>query len=392
MSQLEVAINTPILRYRGYSKEMRPEIFQSASALYYLILEGRKNGFDARIKTRVTQHLRNVIVGGREPCLDCQHYWHYPILAASITLAKQTSEIWNEFSDDEIERFDTIMEALVYITNFIANDENHYKTGLKLRGDVNKKWNPNFKLSLVSPITFCSIYFGGSVVIDTMLTNFNYDNMIAKFEKYGFVNALEIWQTASLEYNGKMISGAKELLMNGGEAFIVDRSNVYKGGTGVGVKVPFSYENYMADDIGIINYLLEDCYSGGSVFSHTEDNGDGTYDAYIVDNTTSPMENQIGLMRELNTTDNDGVRSDAWYCMIDFNMVVAIISALKELGYWNESNYPYTYSLVKVGNADLIYKLEHGYVSYSLGRQHTVVENNIIGYPMMKEIWQKYFS
>lgn len=392
MSQLEVAMNTPILRYSGFKQEMRPEIFQSACALFYLIIEGRKNGFENRVKTRVTQHLRNVIVGGREPCMDCQHYWHYPILAASITLAKNTPEIWNEFAQEEVQKFDTLMECFVYITNFIANDNNEYRTGLKLRGDVYKHWNPNFKISLVSPIVFCSIYFGGSVILDNMLENFDYDRMIAKLEAFGFKNIIEIWSTPDFQHNGQIFAGAKSLMINGGQAYICDQGNVFKGGSGVGVKVPFFYRNYAADDISLVNYLLENCYDGGAVFSHTEDDGTGAYDAYIVDGSISPVEGQLGLMTEFNGTDKDGIRSDGLYCMIDFNMVIAIITALKELGIWSENTYPYTYSLVKVGNTDLIYKLEKGYMSYSLGTQRIIKENNTIGYPMMKEIWQEYFA
>lgn len=392
MSQLEIAMNTPLLRYSGYNQEARPEKFQSASALFYLMNHGRKNGFEPRVKTRVLQHIRNIITGGREPCMDCQHFWHYPLLSATLTLAKNTPEIWNEFTAGEVSAIDTLMECFVYIANFIANDKNEYRTGLSLRGDVYKGWNANFKISLVAPIVFGAIYFGGSAIIDRMLVNFDYDYMMTKFELYGFDNIKAVWSTPSFEHNGQTLAGARTLMVDGGQAYIREGGNVFKGGSGVGVREPFLYRNYTADDIGLVNFLLEDCYGGGAVFSHTEDNGDGTYDAYILDGTNSPMENQLGQMLEFNGNDKAGIRSDAWYCMIDFNMVVAIISALKELGYWDENNYPYTYSLVKVGNADLIYKLEHGYVSYSLGRQHTVIENNVIGYPMMKEIWQEYFA
>lgn len=392
MSQLELAMNTPLLRYSGYKYEARPEIFRSACALFYLLIEGRKNGFKSRVKTRALQHLRNVITGGREPCMDCQHYWHYPIVAAAITLAKNTTEIWDELSAEEIARLDILMECFVYITNFIANDKNGYKTGIALRGNVDKNWNPNFRISLIAPIFFSSVYFGGSDVIDGMLEKFDFDRVMSRLEQYGFKNIIEVWSTPDFEYNGQVLPGAKSLMTNGGQAYVRISGNVYKGGSGVGVKEPFLYRGYSADDIGLINVLVENCYSGGAVFSHTEDIGDGTYDAYILDESVSPVESLNGLMLEFNGKDKSGIRSDAWYCMIDFNMVAAILTAIKELGLWSESDYPTLASLIKVGNADLIYKLERGYVSYSNGRQYTVKENNIIGYPMMKDIWTTYFE
>lgn len=392
MSQLENALNIPILRYSGKQTEMRPNIFQSVSALFYLLINGRKNGFQNRVKTRVLQHLRNIIVGGREPCVDCQHYWHYPTLAASITLAKNTPEIWEQFSDEEIERFDTLMECFLYITNFIANDQNDYNTGISLRGDVSKRWNPNFKISLISPIIFCSIYFGGSVEVDNMLENFDYDTLLSKLTQFGFRNIIDVWTTPDFKHNGETFPGAKKLLTDGGQAYIKDNGNVFKGGNGVGVKVPFICQNYASDDMGLINYLLKDCYNGGAVFSHTEDDGTGEYDAYIIDGTVSPVEGQLGMFTEFNGKDMDGIRSDAFYCMIDFNMVIAILMTLKELRLWSESLYSHTYSLISVGNTDLVYKLEHGYMSHSLGIQRTIIENDIMGYPMMKEIWETYFK
>ena len=390
MSKLDNAINIPMLRFGGFKREGRPEVLQATSALYYLIHEGRKQGFTNRVKTRVVQHLRNIITSGREPCGDAQHFWHYPLLAASITLAKNTPEIWDQFSEEEIARFNTIMELFIYSTNFIANDSNEYRTGLALHGDVYKEWNPNFKISLVAPIVFASIYFGGAEMIDGMLLNYSHEALISKLKEFGFVNALEVWNTPSFEHNGVMLPGAKELTENGGPAYIRDGSNVFKGGTGSGIKIPFTYKGYRADDMGIVDFLVSDCYGGGPVFSHSEDNGDGTFDAYILDETTSIMEGRLGLMTEFNCGDKDGFRSDARYCQIDFIMMTAVLSALKELGLWRENNE--LYDLIKVGNTDLIFKLEHGYVSRSLGRQHTVIANNLIGYDFARDIWGRYFE
>ena len=390
MGMIDNALNIPMLRFNGFKYEARSDGFQSATALYYLIHEGRKKGFTNRVKTRAIQHLRNIITSGREPCMDAYHMWHYPMIASSITLAKNTPEIWDQFGEEDIARFDTIMECFVYLTNFIANDSNEYRTGLGRHGNVFKEWNANYKIALISPIVFASIYFGGADVIDKMLKEYSHEALITKLTKFGFNNILEVWNIAPLEHNGKILPGAKELTENGGAAYVCDHGNVFKGGTGMGIKIPFIFKGFRADDIGIIEYLISDCYGGGEVFSHTEDNGDGTYDAYIYDETTSPMEGMVGLMSEFKTTDGDGIRSDAWYCEINFIMMTAVLSALKELGAWSENNA--SYSAIVVGNTDLIYKLDHGYMSYSLGRQYLVRASNIYGYDFIKDIWERFFE
>jgi len=391
MSQLDTAMSTPLFISRGIKLEGIPETFQSASALYYLTHYGIMNGFTRRVKTRVLQHLRNMIAPGREPSCDCQHYWHYPLLAASVTLAKNTPELWDEFTEDEVARFDTLMEGFAYSSNFAVNDSNDYHTGFAFRGGTGKKFNPNFKLSLVAPIVFSTIYFGGADIMDAMLTDYSYDAFIEKLNRFGFKNMLDVWGRADFERGGQTFPGVKTLSENGGPAYIVKDGNVFRGGSGVGVKVPFLYRGYRADETAVIEFLLYDCYNGGPVFSHTDDNGDGTYDAYIADETASPMEGKLGMMLEFNSVDKSGIRSDAGYCKIDFVMVVAIVSALKRLGLWSESECA-QYPLMQVGNRDLMYKLEHGYVSYSLGRQHTVFADNRIGYDFMKEIWMTYFE
>ena len=65
--------------------------------------------------------------------------------------------------DTEKNKIDILMKCLTVITAFISNDENNYRTGVGLRGDVQKNWNPNIRVSLVSPIVFCADYFGGSI-------------------------------------------------------------------------------------------------------------------------------------------------------------------------------------------------------------------------------------
>lgn len=392
MSQLRIALETPITRFNGVREESQYRHTQSASALFYLIMYERKNGKVGPVHTRILQHLRNMIVGGREPCMDCNHYWAYPIIASSIALAKATPSVWEELLEDEIERLDILMEAFTIISNFIANDANKYFTGLALRGDVYKGWNPNYRISLVTPIVMASTYFGGADAVDKLLVEFDYDDFISRLETFGFKNMLDVWTTPDFEHVDEIRPGAKKLLTEGGIAYIRHDSNVFEGGRGVGAKVPFLYNGNRADDVAIVNTLIDYCYSGGPVFSHTEDNGDGTYDAYILDGSESPVEGVEGMMLEFNGNDRQGLRSDAWFCELDFSMLVSVVITLRELGIWNEANFSETYGKMYVGNTDLIYKLEHGYVSHSLGQQHTVFEDNIIGYPMMKELWETYLS
>ena len=389
---MEVAFNSPTIRYHGSKDEYKPEAMRSSSALMWLILYERQNPISSSVHTRILQHLRNVIVGGKEPCIDAQHYWSYPLLTSCICLAKHTPLIWCEFTDEEKEKFDLLMTGFAVISNYISNDKNHYRTGLNLKGNVYKHWNPNYKLSLVAPIIACAHYFGGDDELDDVLVNFDYDTFMQKCHSFGFKNIIDVWGRETTTYNGTVVPGAKEMLTTKGNAYIVERQNVFDGGKGYGALIPYVYAKHRATDYVVVEKLLTDCYSGGEVISRFGDNGDDTYDAYILHGVDSPVQGMDGMFKEFNGVDSLGVRSDAHYCELDFIMVVYLLATLKELGVWDETLDAELYKKVCVGNTDLIFKLEQGYQSCSNGKQHISKENNLYGYEFAKAYWLEKFD
>lgn len=393
---VDAAVTTPILEFNGYYEEQSPKRIQSAAAMMLLALDEAKNGVNTTRHNRLMLHYRNIIKGGKEPAMDCSHFWAYPIVASAIALAKNTPSIWDEFTNEEVERLDFLMTCFAVISNFIANDKNFYQTGLFLKGDVGKKWNPNYKLSLVGPMIACGAYFGDDDIIDNLLTSFSYDKAIEKMNAYGYVHMLQVWKREDIDYDGEIVPGVKNMLEKAGKAYITDKSmeftQIFGAGQGEGAKIPFLYQNYRATDIEILNYLLTDCYSGGRVFSAIDTNGDEVNEAEIVDHSVSPVEGQEGLMLEFNGRDKFGIRSDAFYCMIDFIMIVSLLGMLKQIGLYSEFGEFELYKKIYIGNTDLIYKLSKGYLSCSQGKQHITKENNSMGYNFMKAYWNEYFK
>lgn len=385
-----IAFNAPNVRFSGSDNEYKLDIMRSASALIYLMLEARQKELDSTIHTRIVQNLKNIIIGGKEPCIDAQHYWSYPLVTSCICLAKLTPLIWCEFTDEEKEKFDTLMTGFAVMSNYISNDKNHYKTGLNLKGDVYKHWNPNYKLSLVIPIIACGHYFGGNDELDDILINFDYDEFIAKCTKFGFKNILDLWTRETAIIDNIEVPGVKEMLLNKGNAYVVEKNNVFDGGKGYGVHIPYLYNKARATDYAIVDKLLNECYNGGPVCSQIGDESD--YDAYILGGLISPVEGMTGMFKEFNGVDAYGVRSDAHYCALDFTMVVYMLATLKELGVWDETLDSELYQKICVGNTDLIFKLETGYMSNSNGKQHIVKENNLFGYEFAKDYWLNHFE
>ena len=382
------ALSASLVQYRADGTEP----LYSVSALLFMVLHERQNGGTATIAEKIFEHIENLLGGGNEPVFDAFRYHSYPVLAAAIAVMKQTPSIWDGLSDIEKEKLDCIMRAFAYITNFISNDANTYCTGIALKGGTNKKWNPNYRLSLIAPMIFCISYFGGVGKVNDILLGFDYDTEVGNFERYGFTNAIGVWTTDGFNLaDGTRALGAKELLMNGGDAYVKNGENVYSGGTGVGVKVAYIY-NETDDVVEVARQLLQHCYGGGKVTSRTDENADGIYDAYIMDGTDSPLEGQEGMMKEFNAADRNGARSHAGYCLKDFCMAVAIMATCAELGIYDVRADADLYAKICVGNEDLMYKLKHGYRSYALGRGCDIKESDMFGYPLWKAYWYSHFA
>ena len=393
---ITLAMNAPLVSFRGLSNERVPQNLQGASSMLTLALLAFHDESTESTRRKLLAHIRSMISSGNEPCIDCTNNWVYPIVTSAIALAKQSSSVWSQLSEEEIDKLDLIMTLFTIICNYINNDANSYTTGLGRKGDVNKNFSPNFRWSLLGPMIACSSYFGGEDAIDTLLTTFDYDALMEKVRAYNFCNILAVWGLSEMQYGDYTLPSSKDLIELPGRAYIRDDNftNVYAAGSGQGAKIPFLYKGFRANVNDLLNQLLEFSYSGGKVTSHSADRGNGSYLAHTLNGEVSPLEGQDGMMREFNTIDGPGerLRSDAWYCMLDFQMMLGLLAIGKFTSHWSEDENAELYKKVRVGTSDLMYKLGVGYMGYSLGRNRVIKENNITGYTMLKNCWLAYFA
>lgn len=393
-ANLNQAVYVPVIKNHKSESEHNKSLIQSSVGLFSLILDEHIYGVTPERHNKIKAHITTVTSAGLEPSGDLLHFWYYPILASAFAIAKRTPTIWNELTERQIEKIDLIMTVFALGSNFISNDENNYSTGISMKGDVHKNRPPNFRLSLIGPIIPCADYFGGADALDDIFTTFDYDAFIDRLENFGFVNMLNVWQTPTFEKDGQIYQGAKELLMNGGEAFIKEPMlgtfNIYSGGFGKGVRIPYKYHNFRADSMEMLNELLNYTYSGGEILSKFGMDAEGNAKTFIIDGSISPYEGMPGLMLEFNTQDSN-FRSDANYCEIDFIMASALMLFAKVAGIWNEKDNKDLYTKIWNGSKDLMYKLKYGFKSFSLNHYHISVGTNIVGYNIMKEVFNEFF-
>ena len=407
--------NTSQLSYKGTTADNGSTIMTAANRLLFLAYEIRNtettNPYYSTYLDTVVEQLKLMVDQNEDgaPYFELSCNWPYCNLTALITLCKETPAIWNSLTADEQQRYDFIMECFAYILALGTDDDNNYKTGPGLVGNFGKGWNPNYRLANIMPMVFVGKYFGGAAAVDEILLAFDYDSVVAKFQEYGFLRAYNRWTTTPAQKDdGTFYPTPEDYMMNGGEIFLNttdDRLHYVpgtSGGTGVGVRTNYTYGGRTLDEPGkIIASLFSNNYSGGAVKSSYGTYSDGTPKAYIEGYLTSPYEGELGLMLEFagsdggNGVDGGDIRSSTSYCSHDFIMIVGALISLTELDIYDpmDNENLSLFRFAWVGNQDLIFKLEKGYMSYSLGASKGVsYESTSNGYMLMKAWWNMKYG
>jgi hypothetical protein len=363
----------------GYSSQ---ENFGSMALFYLSLAEYLEPGIQSNggvfAKDRALAHIRNLISGGKEPHCSNGPFWAHGVITSALTMAKKTGTIWNALSAAEKSKVDLLMKSLAISVNWGYNDVNDFRCGLNLAGNFKKSWNPNYRCSYIPGIVNAVLYFGGADAVNAVFTGFNYDTFTAELSAAGFTNITTTWANAG-----------KTRMESGGTITAGDGQT----GSGQGVKAAFRYGNKPLSDIfGIMQNLVS--YTYQSTVTSTYGTPGSGY-AYIIDGTQSPFQGQSGMLYEFASTDADGFRSDAEYCAASFDLLVPAVTLLKLFGGWDGSTAAQQQmdALMAVGNEDLIYKLEHGYHSWSKGVEANDYENTMQhGYPLAKDVWRRVLN
>lgn len=361
----------------------------AANALYYLTLAARTDETIAAsdgtlAKDAALTLLRSLIAGGNEPLCSTSCFWSHSVVSAALLLVKNTPVIYDELTQDEIDRIELLEKCLAIAGNWGYNDDNNYATGPDLKGNFGKEWNPNHRHSYLPTVLMGALYFG-SEELDKIYTSFSYDEYMKKLEEYGFTNIIGAWSNAG-----------KDLMENGGKAVLVGNQGINDqkpgdpAGEGKGVKIPFKYKGLGLNDLeGIYVKLLEATYKGTVV------NGFGT-DCYIVTGESSPMLGYEGMMYEFAAGDGYGIRSKAGYCFDSFMVIMPVLANMKMFGAWDSQSDDQKLQDTRmyVGNTDFIFKSQQGYQGYSNGSKSSVeYESSFgLGYMVGKDLWVNFHN
>lgn len=329
--------------------------------------------------TRLLAQIRRSITGGYEVCANggypAQHERH---ATGMFAIAKQTPRIWNQLTATEKSRIDLVMKAAFVASAFTTSDNNPYilagtqQYSLDADANLGRDWNPNYREGMLGGVLVGMVYFGGPTAAAAILDNYNHAQFIAELSANGLTNAY-------LTFNWKAANPSSA--------------------APTGTMIQNGIKNYKSHGLGISNYteiyndLVTDTY--GEYVSSGINGGAGFngYGKIVSGAATLPNPGAMGMLQEFDSGDANGPRSSLIYAYDGFrphqtNQLVLIIG-----GYWQKGSAVANAAVarVNVGNIDLWYKIEKGYISYAKGASQGTQDltfANERGFSYVRSLWE----
>jgi hypothetical protein len=316
--------------------------------------------------------------------------WTHNTAAQALLLARRTPDVWTQFSEDERQRADLLMEALAIAGHFCLDDENDYYVLLDGKTHFHRSWNPNHVEGYVGVVVAASLYFG-SDALNAKFKSFDFDAFLARLDAANFQNIRRCWT-----YHPAI----RGLMMNGGSIALGEHAVLAIGvvTSGAGVRNTFTYDGIPLDQPWQLHRSQAVRLFSKAVRTRVTIDGDNT--SYLLGRASnaqvSPWEGQMGMCHEFESTDWDGLRTSAMYAYEGAMIDLATASTLKVLGEWraNEGG-DMVEKRMSVGMADLRFKVREGYRGWSQGKQHfTWWEKDLepIGAAYVFGLWESLFA
>jgi hypothetical protein len=305
--------------------------------------------------TRLLGQIRYTLTAGNEPAANGGYpAQHEKQVTAMFVIVKQTPRIWEQLTAAEKAKIDRIMKATFVASAFTTSDNNPFiKAGTQqytLDGDSNldRAWNPNYREGMAGGILVGVAYFGGPAAAEAILTGYSHSAFVAELNANGLPNAYQTfnWKAANPTSGAPSASQIETAV----------RTYRYFG-------MPLS------DYLGIYEELVVDTYRrnvNAGINNGTGINGAGKI---ATGAATLPNPGAVGMLKEFDASDSGGARSSFIYAFDGYRPHLANVLSLVVAGLWPQGSELANgaAALMNIGNTDLWYKAEKGYISYAKG-------------------------
>jgi len=352
-SDIDAAVAAPLIAFAAPTSGTprpgtSPSDIKASKVLYYLSLvdlqdPGAKATNGTTVDSALLKQVANLVGGGHEPDADggLEGWAAAPVAQALLSI--KHGPAWSELTSTRQNDISLLMAAMGYGGNYAYNDANDFSSGICGFGDFAKTDNPNYEDGYVD-VELAAIEFFGPATWDGMLAGFDDATEAAALDAAGLTNAGGCFTAA-----GPAADAA------------IRTAWLWKGHTA-------------SDEMGIWNQLAEDTFDQTVTSSVSGTSNGASVTADIADGSTSPEQGLLGMGHEFDSTDSGGLRSSALYVYEGWMNVTGSRVAMTATGTFDCASAAGA-SQYKVGSLDLIYKLNHGYISYAQSQSAVLVDD-----------------
>ncbi|HYO10793.1 MAG TPA: fibronectin type III domain-containing protein, partial [Tepidisphaeraceae bacterium] len=328
---------------------------------------------------RLLQQMRFTLTGGNDISANggyaAQHERH---VTGMFALAKLTPRVWDQLSPAEQNKVNLLMKAAFVASAFTTSDNNPYiKSGQQQRAldadtNLNRDWNPNYREGMVGGVLVGAAYFGPAEA-QRILSTYDHQAFVSELSAAGLSN---IHQT----FNWKQANPA---------SIAPDAATLQQG-----VQNYSYYGNSLNNLMGIYGRLVTNTYGKAVTAGLNGGAGINGGGKLVSGADTQPNKGAVGMLTEFDSVDGSGPRSAANYSYDGYRPHQTNLLVLIASGQWDADSSVATEakSRLQVGNTDLWYKMDHGYVGYYHGAPRetflTATHATSWGFTYNRSVWE----
>ena len=283
---------------------------------------------------------------------------HEHVLLSSLLVARETPSIWGQFTDEEKKKIDLFQKAALVGCAYTTSDKTYERgapfTALDGDKNIHRDWNPNYREGMVGGLITGACWLGPKEAQE-FLNTYDHAKFTEELKAAGLTNTHDIFTW--LANNPDSGAPTPEMINESLHGFSYHGKDVTK-------------------PMDLFIGLAEKTY--GAVVAAGLNNGEGRDGGGKIAQNADKLPNvgKKGMLFEFAAMDAKGPRSCAVYTYTGFRPNLAKQVAMLASGHfdYNHPQWKEAFELIKVGNEDLFFKLENGYISFSHGKNH---ENNV---------------
>jgi len=278
---------------------------------------------------------------------------HESIFLTSLIVARETPKLWERFSDEEKKKIDLLMKAHLVACALTTSDavypnERTIPPAMDGSKNHNRNWNPNHREGMIGGLMLGGLWLGPKEA-QAFLDSYDHVKFTEQLKAAGLSNTYEkfTWKESHPESAAPTPEEVNEAV-HGFRLFGKDITNPME----------------------LFIYLSKHTY-GGTVTAGLKD-GEGIDGGgkIVADADKVPNIGKLGMLLEFASGDASGSRSCAHYSYTGFRPNMAKQIAMLVTGHFDYKHpeWPAVFEQIKIGNEDLFFKLERGYITYAHGK------------------------